>query len=265
MDLKDESSLASIIIAVYNQLAYTKWCLEAICKWTSLPFELIIIDNASTDGTADFLRESDASVIVNDTNHGCAVAWNQGINASHGNYVVIMNNDVVVTPGWLEALIDFMEKNGHGIVSPSVREGEMNYDLINYSKSFTNICQRAWRPEIWACCMLMRRSLFDAVGLFDEQFFVGYEDTDFIWRCKQAGFTIGMTGSALVHHFSQVTQKKLKAMGRLDYGEINAEKFFKKWGQSAKGTWLNRKINRIRKNYWIVSEKILYGHTLVEK
>lgn len=265
MDLKGKSSLTSIIIAVYNQLVYTKRCLEAICKWTSLPFELIIIDNGSTDGTEDFLRELDAFVIVNDTNHGCAVAWNQGINASHGNYVVIMNNDVIVTPGWLEALINFMEKNRHGIVSPSVREGELNYDLINYSKSFTNICRKAWRPEIWACCMLMCRSLFDKVGLFDEQFFVGYEDTDFIWRCKQADFTVGMTGSALVHHFSQVTQKQLKAIIRLDYGKVNAEKFFKKWGQTAKGPWLNRKINRLRRNYWIVTEKIRYGHTLIEK
>jgi GT2 family glycosyltransferase len=265
MDLKASTPLTSIVIAVYNQLAYTKQCLEAIHKSTLIPFELIIIDNSSSDGTAEFLKGVNASVITNETNQGCAIAWNQGIKISRGLYVVILNNDVLVTPGWLDALIQFIEGTGHGIVSPSVREGNMNYDLLNYSKSFTEICRRAWRPDVSGCCMLIRRSVFDQIGLFDEQFFVGHEDTDFIWRCKSAGFTIGMTGSALVHHFSQTTQNQIKADGQRDYGSSNAAKFLKKWGRSDKGTRVERLINRVRKNYWFVSEKLRYGHTLIEK
>ncbi len=265
MDLRGESNLTSIIIAVYNQLAYTKQCWEAIRKHTSLPFELIIVDNASADGTADFLKGIDAFVIVNDENQGCSVAWNQGIRASHGNYVVIMNNDVLVTPDWLKALIHFMEKMEHGIVSPSVREGNSNYDLITYSRNFTKLCRSASRSQVLGCCMLIRRSVFNKIGLFDEQFFVGHEDIDFIWRCKQAGFTVGMTGSAFVHHFGEVTQKQIKIGGRSDYGRSNAEKFFKKWGMSDKGTRVEQLLNKLRKNYWSMTEMLRYGHTLIEK
>ncbi len=265
MDLRGERNLTSIVIAVYNQLAYTKQCWEAIRKHTSLPFELIIIDNASTDGTGDFLRSINALLITNHTNNGCAGAWNQGVRASRGDKIVIMNNDVLVTPGWIEALIQFMEKTGHGIVSPSVREGALNYDLITYSRNFTKLCVQASRPQALGLCMLVRRSVFDKIGLFDEQFFVGHEDTDFIWRCKQAGFTVGMTGSAFVHHFSGVTQKQIKAAGRSDYGKSNADKFFKKWGMSDKGTRVEQLLNKLRKNYWSLTEMLRYGHTLIEK
>ncbi len=265
MDPRSSIPPVSIVMAVYNQIQYTKQCLETIYKFTSRPFEIIIIDNASTDGTEQYLKDVDAVVIRNATNLGCAVAWNQGIRLSRGRSAVILNNDVLVTPGWLEALVHFMEKTGHGVVSPSVREGALDYDLLTYSKNFTQMCSQASRTEVIGCCMLIHQSVFNKIGLFDEQFFVGHEDTDFLWRCRQAGFTVGMTGSAFVHHFSQITQKYLRSSVDSNYRVLNEEKFFKKWGKDDKGTRLERLVNKLRRHYWSVSEKLRYGHTLIEK
>ncbi len=119
----------SLVIPLYNQLDYTKQCLESIARCTDQPYELIIVDNASTDGTQEFLRDVSAVVIANQHNLGCAKAWNQGVRASHGDVVGILNNDIVVTKGWIEGLVKFMEQEGHGIVSPAAREGHLNYNL----------------------------------------------------------------------------------------------------------------------------------------
>src|SRR5512147_2918301 len=122
--------LISLVIPVYNQLHYTKQCVEAIQRHTTIPYELILVDNASSDGTHEYLRTLKATIISNEKNLGCAKAWNQGIRASGGTMVAILNNDIVVTPGWLERLVAFMEATGHGLVSPSAREGKLDYDLM---------------------------------------------------------------------------------------------------------------------------------------
>ena len=104
----------SLVIPVYNQLDYTRQCLESIARCTEQPYELIIVDNASTDGTHDFLRDVKATVITNQQNLGCAKAWNQGVRASHGDVIGILNNDIVVTKGWIEGLLEFFGVDLHG-------------------------------------------------------------------------------------------------------------------------------------------------------
>lgn len=256
--------VASIVIPVFNELAYTRQCLEYIERNTAIPYELILIDNASTDGTPAFLRGVQAMVLTNATNQGCAAAWNQGIKASQGRYVVVLNNDVLVTPGWLGRLVGFMEENGHGIVSPAVRAGGLDYDLRAYAEAFTRACARATRREINGCCMVIAREVFDRVGLFDEEFRVGtFEDIDFLWRAWSAGITVAMTGAVLVHHFGEVTQRDLRQ--RLgDYGRENAARFVAKWGRGVEGGWLGRRAGRIRRFAQRTFERLRYGHTLVE-
>ena len=89
----------SLVIALYNQVDYTRRCIESIMACTPHPYELILVDNASVDGTADYVGGLPATLIRNDTNLGCAKAWNQGIRASRGEAIGILNNDIVVTPG----------------------------------------------------------------------------------------------------------------------------------------------------------------------
>jgi len=135
--------LVSLVIPVYNQLHYTKQCLDSIRRSTPPRYEIIVVDNGSLDGTREYLASQDARVITNAVNLGCAKAWNQGVLASRGQIIGILNNDIVVTPGWLENLIQFMDRTGHGIVSPSAREGRLDYDLDRYALDFVRACGRA--------------------------------------------------------------------------------------------------------------------------
>ncbi len=257
----------NLVIAVYNQLHFTQQCVESIARCTSIPHEVIIVDNGSTDGTREFLRTVKATVITNETNLGCAKAWNQGIRASNGEVIGILNNDIVVTTGWLGKLIAFMEKSGHSIVSPAAREGALDYDLEIYAKEFTRRCARTKRnAEVYASCMMIRQEVFDRVGLFDENFsYGGGEDIDFLWRAKLAGFSFGMTGSALIHHFGMVTQDSVKRTETRAYTERNMAYFEKKWKRSIRGNWPQRRWSDLRAAWIRHYEMFRYGHRLVEK
>jgi len=257
---------ASLVIAVWNQLDYTKRCLSSIEQWTDAPYEVVIVDNGSTDGTREFLRTVKSKVITNDTNLGCAKAWNQGVRASQGEVIGILNNDIVVTPGWLTTLMGFMERTGHGIVSPSAREGPLDYDLNGYAEEFTRCCAGVTRPEIYGACMIIRRDVFDRIELFDEGFlYGGCEDIDFLWRTKQAGFSVGMTGSVLIHHFGMVTQDAVKSKTTRAHIKGNLEHFQSKWNRTVRGNWFNRRWDDLRASWRWRYERLRCGHTLVEK
>lgn len=256
----------SLVIPAYNQVGHTIECLKSIRRQPDQPDEIIVIDNASTDGTADYLRQADVRVITNTTNLGCAKAWNQGIRASQGEAIGILNNDILVTRGWLEHLLAFMSKTGHGIVSPSAREGPLSYDLDQYAAEFTCRCAQVTRSEVYGACMFIRRAVFDRVGLFDEGFtYGGYEDIDFIWRVKQAGFSIGMTGAVLIHHFGMMTQDAIKRTETRAYPERNMAHFQNKWKRTVRGSWAERRWVNFRSAVRERYELIRYGHTLVEK
>jgi N-acetylglucosaminyl-diphospho-decaprenol L-rhamnosyltransferase len=127
----------SLVIPVYNQLMHTMQCLESIQRLPDQAGDLIVIDNGSSDGTAEYLKGRDLRVITNSVNLGCAKAWNQGVRASRGEVIGILNNDIVVTQGWLSALLTFMERTGCAIVSPAMREGPLDYELDRYAAEFT--------------------------------------------------------------------------------------------------------------------------------
>lgn len=256
----------SLVIALYNQLEFTRRCIASIKEHTPGPFELILINNGCVDGTAEYLEGLDANIVINERNLGCAKAWNQGIRASHGAVVGILNNDIIVTPRWSDALLAFMEREGHGIVCPSAREGLLDYDLPAYARAFTSACAQAVRKELYAPCMLVDRAVFDRIGLFDEAFsYGGCEDTDFLWRTQAAGFSVAMTGSALIHHFSKVTQDAVTRTETDGYWNHNMAHFQKKWGRTIRGNWFQRRWADVNAKWVKRSEQRRFGHTLIEK
>ena len=259
--------MISIVIPVYNQLHYTKLCVDSITRYTEMPFELIIIDNGSADGTSEYLKGLNARIITNPGNLGCAKSWNQGVNVSTGDVIGILNNDIVVTSGWAERLLSFMHETNAGIVSPAAREGLLDYSLDEYAAEFAKSCARASRRfDIYSACMLIHRRVFDKIGLFDEAFsYGGFEDTDFLWRAREKGFSIGITGSALIHHFGMVTQNSIKEGETREYPKFNQDYFEAKWKRTARGNWLERRWSDIRMAWVRNYEKIRYRHTLVEK
>ena len=256
----------SLVVPLYNQLDYTQRCLASLVKYTSIPHEIILIDNGSQDGTKEYLATVNATVINNTTNLGCAKAWNQGVRAARGEVIGILNNDIIVSEGWITNLLAFMERMRHGIVSPAAREGSFDYDLDSYAREFTRRCMKACRREIYGACMLIDRRVFDQVGLFDEEFsYGGCEDVDFQWRAERAGFSVGMTGSALIHHFSMVTQDAIKSKETQSYPKQNLAHFEEKWGRSVRGNWGQRRWTDFQNTWRNRIEKIRYGHTLIEK
>ena len=256
----------SLVIPVYNQLIHTMQCLESILRLPDKGDELIVVDNASTDGTSEYLKSVGVTVISNATNLGCAKAWNQGIQATRGEVVGILSNDIVVTPGWLPALLRFMEQAGHGIASPAMREGPLDYELDPYAAEFTTACQKATRPGLLGPCMLVRRDVFEKIGLFDEGFsYGGCEDIDFLWQAQQAGITAAVTGSAFIHHFGMVTQNAVKRSESNAYAAQNLAHFQRKWGRTVRGNWLQRRWVDMRETWTERFERFRYGHALVER
>jgi GT2 family glycosyltransferase len=261
--------LTSIIIPVFNKLEYTKLCLQSLGDSLAEVTEIVVIDNGSTDGTVEYLRGLEGvSVIRNETNLGCAGAWNQGVNGTHSEWVVILNNDVILPRGWLDGLIDYAEENHVDIVSPAIREGDYNYDIKEYAGEFVRRMTHVSRPgEAHAICLMVRRPVFEKIGFFDENFRIGqFEDADFFRRAIAAGFRLGITGRSFIHHFGSITQKSL-AQGKSEkpYVAENRAYFRKKW----RLTWWRRFLLR-RRMKWLnlvrrTKEKSLYGHTLIEK
>ena len=102
----------SIITAVHNQLAVNRWFVEHLKRHTQQPYELIIIDNASTDGSAEFFESVGAKVIRNAANYSYPYTQNQGIAVAQGEWLAFLNNDIVVSPGWDTRLLASAQRNG---------------------------------------------------------------------------------------------------------------------------------------------------------
>lgn len=259
----------TIVIPLFNQLAYTRICMESLKATVGERARILVVDNGSTDGTAEYLADcTGVSVISNRANLGCAGAWNQGVRGTDSEWVVILNNDVILSPGWLEGLVGFAEEEGFDVVSPAIREGEYNYDIADYAGGFVQRMGGAVRRGVAdGICFMVRRRVFETIGLFDENFRIGqFEDADFFRRVAAAGFRLGTTGRSFIHHFGSITQKAL-GQGRVEkpYVAENRAYYRQKWRLTWwKRFWLRRR-SKLRAFLWRTGERVRSGHTLKEK
>jgi GT2 family glycosyltransferase/glycosyltransferase involved in cell wall biosynthesis/Tfp pilus assembly protein PilF len=233
---------ATIVIPVYNQLETTRRCWMSIKKNTEVPYRLILVDNGSEEQVAYEADQNNIEVIRNETNTGFAHACNQGIRTAYGDYVIILNNDTVVPPGWLKRLLWHMEENPDiGIAGPStsfastIQQIPVSYKdergLYGMSEEIyrKNRHEAAELPKVVGVCMALRRKMLDEIGLFDTRFGVGnFEDDDICVRARLAGYRVVWAKDVFVHHDGSKTFRSID----LDYEALmkeNRGKFAAKW------------------------------------
>jgi GT2 family glycosyltransferase/Tfp pilus assembly protein PilF len=216
-----KSDLVSIVILTFNELVYTQECVASIRQHTPEPHEIIFVDNGSTDGTLDWLHALVKSVdnyflIANKDNLGFAKGCNQGIKAASGEFILLLNNDVVVSPRWLAGMLTCLQhEKDIGIVGPMTNNISgpqkvpvIGYKALNrlaaYSSRFykQNQHRRIMQDRIVGFCMLFKHELIDRIGMLDEQFGSGnFEDDDFCLRSVLAGYRNMIAGDVFIHHY----------------------------------------------------------------
>jgi GT2 family glycosyltransferase len=237
--------LVSIVMLSWNAPQFTRMALESIRAHTRGDYEIIIVDNGSGPETVEWLRTlTNERVIYNATNRGYAGGNNQAIAAARGEYIVLLNNDVVVTEGWLDGLLGAFDRiPALGVSAP--RSNKIAGDQITPDAAYESMEQmHAYarkRRERFRCegyltdraiglCLCVDRRVIEEIGGIDERFGVGnFEDDDFCLRVRAAGYSIFVCDDVFIHHFGSQTF----AANKVDWTATMREnwvKFAKKWG-----------------------------------
>jgi GT2 family glycosyltransferase len=230
----------SIVIPVFNQAALTAQCLRNLPERHEC--ETIVVDDASTDHTAQILEEFNGLVkcVRHRVNHGFSVSCNQGAAAGAArDYLVFLNNDTVPQPGWLEALVQYADAHPAAAVVGS----KLLYLNNTIQHAGVVICQDRYPRHIYtgfpaghlavsrsrrfqivtAACMLIRRRIFERAGGFDTAFRNGFEDVDLCLRLGQQGMEIHYCAESVVHHLESVSS------GRFRHDRANVDLYRKRW------------------------------------
>lgn len=217
----------SVAIVNWNGLLHLKRCLPSLWAQTYADFEVILVDNGSTDGSVEWVRAQFPQVrlLVNRTNVGFAAANNQAIQASRAEFVATLNNDTQVEPGWLAALVAAAEDDGSVGMCASKMLFADRTTMINSTGISMDPVGIAWdrrggerdegqetEPmEVFGPCAgaaLYRRAMLDQIGLFDVRFFAYLEDVDLAWRGRLAGWRCLYVPSARVYHVHSATAQE---------------------------------------------------------
>lgn len=239
----------SLVIVTRNNMEYTQACLASLLRSTIYPdIEVIVVDNASTDGTLAYLRSLEkVRLIANDHNAGFAAAINQGLRAATGNYMVLLNNDVVFPYGWLTNLIRHLEDPSIGLVvsvtnfSGNESRIDVTYKNLDEMEEFARRYTQAQEGKVFDIhmaamyCVALRRDIWETVGPLDERFIIGmFEDDDYSHRVRLAGYRVVCAQDSFVHHFGQATFSKLRASEYRELFERNRRLYEQKWSESWK-------------------------------
>jgi GT2 family glycosyltransferase/glycosyltransferase involved in cell wall biosynthesis len=242
---------AAIIIVSYNNLEYLQLCLESIWAKTEYPnYRVIVVDNGSQPEVVDYLvaaarRESRLKVVLNGRNLGFSAANNVGVREADGcEYVVLLNNDTVVTRGWLTRMVRYLDNPAVGLVGPVTNsignEARINvaYQDLEGLHPFADAYTRLHTDEAFDIavlamyCVGVRKAVLDQIGPLDERFGVGmFEDDDYSLRVRRAGYRVVCAEDIFIHHWGGASFKQLDQ----DYYDRifaeNLRKFEEKWGE----------------------------------
>jgi GT2 family glycosyltransferase len=211
--------LVSVVIPNWNGIAYLPECLESLGAQSYSPTEVIVADNASTDGSQALLRSRFpfARIVQLETNLGFTGACNAGMRTARGEIVIVLNNDTQVTPDWIEQVVSaFRRHPDAGLVASKMllydRRDTLHTagDIVHVNGLPGN--RGVWQPDserynkeefIFSACggsAAYRRSMLDQIGLFDADFFFSCEDVDLAWRAQLTGWRCVYAPEAVVFH-----------------------------------------------------------------
>ncbi len=237
---------AAIVIITYNNLDYTINCIESIKKYTKKDtYEIIIIDNMSTDGTREWLKkQSNLKIIMNDYNVGFPKGCNQGIEEANVDFdILLLNNDTIVTTNWLNNLNKCLYSSDEiGAVGAVSNHDENlqgvdftydNFDTMQELAKNNNISNKdKWEEKAFLIgfCILIKREVINKVKSLDEFFSPGYiDDNDLSLRIIKAGYKLMLCHDSFIHHYlGSAFRKDLNKFYPILYK--NREYFKLKWG-----------------------------------
>ena len=242
--------MVSVIVVTYNNLEFTRLCLESVLQYTGYPnYEIIVVDNGSGQETRDYLEgfaggHENVKLIFNQKNEGFSIANNQGFRTSIGEYLIFLNNDTIVTPGWMHRLLLHLKKEpGMGMVGPVTNSigneakidvtyqslDEINVFAAHRAKNFAGKSFRINNLALY--CALISRKLFEDVDGLDERYSVGmFEDDDLAMKIRQKGLELFCAEDVFIHHFHGATFKLLTKEEYIKIFIENRKKFESKWG-----------------------------------
>ena len=212
----------SVIIVNYNGKELLQKCLESLFKIDYNNFEVILVDNNSTDGSMEFVIKNHPNVIVVklDSNKGFAEPNNIGAKIAKGEYLLFLNNDTITTTNFISEMIKVLEKDEKIAICQSLLlKPDGNIDssgdfidkmgIVYNSKTKTDEIREISSAR--GACMLMRKKIFDKLGGFDEKFFFSFEDVDLGWRSWILGYKTVVVPQSIVYHSAGKTSSKLKS------------------------------------------------------
>jgi len=252
----------SIVIVTWNGKRYALECLESLhaCP-TEVPIEIIVVDNASRDGTPEAIRTRfpDVNVVQNQANHGFAKANNMGVALSRGKYVCLINSDVVVSPGCLDRMLALMQTNPDiGILGPKMLcpDGSVGLSVMRLPTVWNTLCSAVALNSIFPNSRLfagfsvksdairtvkdvqvvtgwfwmVSRTALMQVGGLDERFFMYGEDIDWCRRFREAGWRVVFCGGAEALHYGGASSADTPARFYVEMRRANLQYFHKHHG-----------------------------------
>jgi GT2 family glycosyltransferase len=251
----------TLVVATWNHWSVTERFIESFRNGTRHYWNLIFVDNGSTDATADRIvqtaRTADLNVtlLTNARNEGCSRAWNRGIRTAlevQSPLLGVFNNDLVLAEGWDEGIVEFWrcQRDRHPV---HVMTGSLDW----FRRESAALMRRNHGKTIGRMrsdALLIDASLFPRVGLYDEDFFVSYEDLDFYLRLRDQGIAPVTIGGSVVWHHEQSSRRDLPHSHEVEGRAIFLEKWphglddaaFQKPARTKRTRdWLRRRLGRL--------------------
>ncbi|WP_313074007.1 glycosyltransferase [Melaminivora sp.] len=241
----------SVVVLTYNNWAYTEACLRSLFTRTQYPgrLEVVVADNASSDETVERLKqwaceEPRLKLVLNERNLGFSAGNNAGLAAASGEYLVLLNNDTVVTRGWLLGLLRHFQADPRlGLLGPATNhignesKVPVHYETLDQMPAAARAWTLAHMGEVYRLrtlaffCVMLPRAVYEQVGPMDETFGRGFfEDDDYCRRIEQAGLTLACADDVLVHHRLSASFDKVDSSERQMLFERNKAYYESKWG-----------------------------------